>query len=84
MIGKGREQTGESKKSREREEKEKRKGLVYRELYYCIIFIIIVIMIMPLPYYFHSMHIDFSFVLSHLSPFLFSFLFQASTALLYS
>lgn len=61
MIGKGREQRGESKKSRERERR-KRKGetFVYRELYYCIIFIMIVtiIIIMPLPYYFHSIHID--------------------------
>lgn len=48
MIGKGREQRGESKKSRERERR-KRKGetFVYRELYYCITFIIVII-IMPL------------------------------------
>lgn len=58
MIGKGREQSGESKKSRERKRR-KRKGetFIYRELYYCITFIIVII-IMPLPYYFHSIHIN--------------------------
>lgn len=37
MIGKGREQAGDSKKSRERERR-KRKGetFVYRELFQCI------------------------------------------------
>lgn len=74
MIGKGREQTGESKKSRERERR-KRKGesFVYRELYYCINFIIVIIIMLLLPTFtaFTSTFLSFSPISLLSSPLLF-------------